>query len=139
MTFTSPTDFDEFMAERLAASNAFVNGDIAPLTALSAKTSPATLFGPQGNTVQGANQVNAANARGAGMFTPGAANGFEVMHQASDDHLAYWVGVQRSVVHFSGQDQPTPMHLRVTEIFRREPEGWMLVHRHADPVADEQV
>ena len=73
------------------------------------------------------------------MFTPGATNGFEVMHQSSDGHLAYWVGVQRSVVHLSGHDQPTPMDLRVTEIFRREPGGWMLVHRHADRLASEEA
>ncbi|MDN5766353.1 MAG: DUF4440 domain-containing protein [Humibacillus sp.] len=126
------------MADRLAASDAFVNGDIEPLAALSATTPPATLFGPQGTTVQGAEHVNEANARGAGMFRPGASNAFEVMHRASDGHLAYWVGVQRSVVHFSGQHQPTPMDLRVTEIFKREPFGWKLIHRHADAVASEQ-
>ncbi|MEO6999775.1 MAG: hypothetical protein ABI112_17005 [Terracoccus sp.] len=131
-------DFDRFTADRLAASNAFVNGDGEPLAAVSTKTSPATLFGPQGTTVQGADQVNEANARSAGMFRPGATNGFEVMHQGSDEHLAYWVGIQRSVVRFAGQGQPTPMDLRVTEIFRREPAGWMLVHRHADAVVSEQ-
>lgn len=138
MEVLDPVDFDDFMADRLAASNAFVNGDIEPLAALSATTSPATLFGPRGTTVQGAEQVNEANARGAGMFRPGASNGFEVMHQAADGHLAYWVGVQRSVVYFSGQDQPTRMDLRVTEVFTREPVGWKLIHRHADAVASEQ-
>lgn len=130
--------FDTFMADRLAASNAFVNGDVEPLAAVSTKTSPATLFGPQGTSVQGADQVNDSNARSAEMFRPDATNGFEVMHQGSDDRLAYWVGLQRSVVHFAGRDQPTPMDLRVTEIFRREPAGWMLIHRHADAVAKEQ-
>lgn len=131
-------DFDTFMADRLAASNAFVNGDVEPLAAVSTKTSPATLFGPQGTTVKGADQVNEANARSAGMFRKGATNGFEVMHQGSDDRLAYWVGLQRSVVHVADRDQPTPMDLRVTEIFRREPAGWRLIHRHADAVATEQ-
>ncbi len=135
MTATHPTDFDAFMADRLAASNAFVNGDLEPLAALSTTVSPATLFGPQGTTVEGAAAVNDANAGAAPKFAPGASNGFEVMHQSSDDHLAYWVGVQRSVVHFLGHDEATPMELRVTEIFRREPSGWMLIHRHADPLA----
>ncbi len=137
MTSTPTGDFSEFMAQRLAASNAFVNGDIEPLAQISTYTSPATLFGPQGTTVQGADQVNAANTRGAAMFEPEATNDFEVMHRDADQHLAYWVGIQRSEVRLSGQSNPIRMDLRVTEIFRREHTGWVLIHRHADALAPE--
>ena len=137
MTSTPSDDFTQFMSRRLAASTAFVNGDIEPLHQISTRTSPATIYGPQGDTVQGAEEVNAVNARGAEMFHPDATNAFEVIHQSADDHLAYWVGIQRSVVHISGNDQPIPMDLRVTEILRREHASWMLIHRHADPLKDE--
>jgi ketosteroid isomerase-like protein len=30
---------------------------------------------------------------------------------------------------------PTPLDLRVTEVFRRADGEWKLVHRHADPLA----
>lgn len=132
MTSIPSSEFTEFMSRRLAASTAFLNGDIAPLRQISTDTSPATIFGPRGDTVQGADQVNAVNAQGAAMFCPDAENDFEVMQQDAGDRLAYWVGIQRSVVHLSGHDQPVPMDLRVTEIFRREQHGWMLIHRHAD-------
>ncbi len=135
---TPTSDFETFMTRRLAASNSFVNGDIEPLAQISTHTSPATLFGPQGNTVQGADQVDAANTRGAAMFEPGATNTFEVMHQGADQHLAYWVGIQRSVVRLAGQSKPMPMDLRVTEIFRREHAGWVLIHRHADTFTAEE-
>jgi ketosteroid isomerase-like protein len=131
MTSTS-TGFGEFMERRLAASTAFVNGDIDPLDQISTHTSPATIFGPGGDAVQGADEVNAANADGASRFEPGGTNGFEVMHQGADEDLAYWVGIQHSVVRMQGQDEPIPMDLRVTEIFRQEQGTWMLVHRHAD-------
>jgi len=54
------------------------------------------------------------------------------MHMASDDNLAYWVGIQRSVVQMRGQEQAAAVDLRVTEIFRREEGLWKLIHRHAD-------
>jgi len=127
--------FTEFLARRLAASTDFLNGDIEPLHAISAATSPATIFGPRGNTVEGAEKVNAVNAEGAARFDSGSTNAFEVMHQDADEGLAYWVGIQRSVVRLRGQEQPVPMDLRVTEIFRRDHGGWVLIHRHADPLA----
>jgi ketosteroid isomerase-like protein len=57
------------------------------------------------------------------------------MHMAASGDLAYWVGVQRSVVNVRGQEQGVPMDLRVTEIFRRERGEWKLVQRHADRLA----
>ena len=85
--------------------------------------------------MQGAHQVNAANAKGAQLFKPGGTNTFEIMHMAVDTDLAYWVGIQRSVVNMRGQDSSVPMALRVTEIFRRDGAEWKLIHRHADKLA----
>ena len=128
-------DFEEFMKQREAASSAFVNGDFDPLAEISTQNSPATIFGPKGDCVQDAEKVNEANAKGSKLFKPGSENAFEVMHTASDENLAYWVGVQRSVVRMQGKEQPVPMDLRVTEIFRREGGQWKLIHRHADRLA----
>jgi ketosteroid isomerase-like protein len=125
-------DFDAFMRRRIQASDAFVNGDHGPLGAISTDNPPATLFGPKGDCVAGPAAVNAANREGAAHFGPGSDNRFDVMHCAADGDLAYWTGIQRSVVNVKGQAQPVPMDLRVTEIFRREDGAWKLIHRHAD-------
>ena len=125
-------DFKEFMKRREDASNAFVNGNFDPLNAISSHASPATIFGPKGDTVEGADKVNAANASGSKMFETGGENSFEIMQIGSSDDLAYWVGVQRSKVKMKGKPEAIPMDLRVTEIFRREGDEWKLIHRHAD-------
>lgn len=130
----SSKDFDEFMKQRVEASDAFVNGDFDPLDKISAQDSPATIFGPKGDCVQGAEHVNAANAKGAKHFRAGSKNSFEVFHKAADGNIAYWVGIQHSVVQMEGREQGVPMDLRITEIFRRENGQWKLFHRHADPL-----
>lgn len=128
-------DFGKFMELRKEASDEFINGNIDPLDRISANRSPATIFGPGGDCVQGADQVSAANAKGARRFRPGGSNAFEVMHTAADGDLAYWVGIQRSVVNMQGQPSSVTFDLRVTEIFRRDDGAWKLVHRHADKLA----
>lgn len=128
-------DFERFMETRKQASDQFIEGNFDPLRRISANHSPATIFGPKGDCVQGAEQVNAANENGARHFKPGGTNDFEILHMAVDAHLAYWVGIQRSVVNMHGKETAVPMDLRVTEIFRRDGPEWKLVHRHADKLA----
>lgn len=103
MSSSSPT-FATFLKERDAV-NCLRQLYFEPLQAIPTTNSPATIFGPQGDLVQGAEQVNAVNAEGAAHFKPGSTNRFEIIHAAADEHLAYWVGVQRSIVQMHGQEQ----------------------------------
>lgn len=130
-------DFEEFTRQREKASDAFINGEFGPLEEISAHALPATLFGPNGNSVVGADKVNAANASGAGLFEAGSTNRFEILHMAAADGIAYWVGFQRSRARMRGQNDPVLFNLRVTEIFRRENGAWKLIHRHADQLVSE--
>jgi len=129
-------DFESFMKVRLKASNDFVEGKFEPLEKISVKKSPATIFPPPGICIQGVNEVNAFNEKGASNFLPSAKNEFEVMHQDADEHLAYWTGVQHSIVKMKGQDTEVLFNLRVTEIFRKENGEWKLMHRHADKLTE---
>lgn len=129
------SDFTTFLRERETASTAFVNGNAAALEALSTRQSPATVFSPKGDVVQGAEEVIAAGGRAAAAFGEAVSNAFEIVHRHSSGELGYWVGLQRSLVRVKGSDEAVPFNLRVTEIFRREEGGWKLIHRHADRLA----
>jgi ketosteroid isomerase-like protein len=53
--------------------------------------------------------------------------------------LAYDVGIQRFQAKLAGAEAMAPVALRVTTIFRREDDGWRIVHRHADTITEQQL
>lgn len=130
-------DFKHWMNQREEASRAFMNGEIGPLDSIATHLSPATIFGPKGDYVEGADKVNAANTTGAKNFESGGESRFEILQIAANDSIAYWVGIQRATARMKGKTGIVPFNLRVTEVFRREDGEWKLVHRHADPLAAE--
>lgn len=133
---TGHEDFSTWLRRRKAASDAFVAGDVGPLLEVSTTSPPATIFGPPGTIVDGPEAVNATNADGSSRFEGADRNDLETSHSGADTSFAYWTGVQRSVVRIAGRDEPVPMDLRVTELYRRENGEWKLFHRHADMLAD---
>ena len=131
-------DFSQFMKQREEAAGSYINGDAGPLGELAAKESPATFFSPGGGYVQTAEQVLDRYNGDARYFKAGSGEGrFEILHMGSSGDLGYWVGFQQATTKLEGNPDPVPFNLRITEIFRRENGEWKLIHRHADPLADE--
>ena len=131
--------FNEFMARRKRASDAYVNGDPGPVDDIATHVSPATFFGPSGDFVEGAEKVNAVNKKGAESFEPGGENHLDTLHTDADDRIGFWAGIQRTSVKMKGneKEKPVSMNLRVTEVFVRQEGEWKLVHRHADSLMPE--
>ena len=130
--------FDSFLQQRRRVAAAFVNGDPQPLLDISSTSDPATILGPGGGAEQGAARVREVNTAAARQFHGGTTD-LEILHSGTSGDLGYWTGFQTALVRVDGKDQPVPMKLRVTELFRREAGTWKLVHRHADPNGDAQA
>jgi ketosteroid isomerase-like protein len=131
--------FQQFMEAREAAARAYVSGDPAPLGELATRTSPSTFFGPRGGHLQGPDNVWQRYERDAANFAPGSQSKFEILHMGASGGIGYWVGLQRASARMRDREQPVPMILRVTEVFRREGADWKLIHRHADMFTDEAM
>ena len=130
-------DFEQFMKQRSEIAFAYINGNAAPLGEIVAHHSPATFFKPSGGYLQDAEAVWSQYERDATNFESGGEGQIEILHMATSDCIAYWVGFQRATAHLRGRSGAIPFNLRVTELFRREGDSWKLIHRHADPLLSE--
>jgi ketosteroid isomerase-like protein len=124
--------FKQFMKQREDAARAYVCGDPTLVDSITTRVSPATFFGPRGDSHQGVDDVLFTFNEGAAMFGAGGDTSFEILSMAASDSIAYWVGFQKATAQIHGSKDVIPMNLRVTEIFRREDNKWKLIHRHAD-------
>lgn len=124
--------FDHFLKRREQISGEYINGKAEGLIGISASHGSASFFPPNGATVRGAKEVNAANEKGAGSFAEGSKGHFEIFQSGAYGDLGFWTGLQHAEAMLQGNDKSVPMVLRVTEVFRRQGGEWKLVHRHAD-------
>lgn len=75
-------------------------------------------------------------------FIRGNSEPQKVLWSRRDDEtpdLAYEVDIQGGRMKLGDADEMVPVALRVTSIFRREDEGWKIVHRHADPLTERPI
>ena len=130
------------MAESLEATveeyhralTAFVAGDCSLQEALYSRRGDVTLANPLGPPVRGFEAVSQALRSAVAQLRDGEIVGVERVAEGASDDLAYTVEIERSRAKFGGAEQASSSSLRVTTIFRREDDGWRLVHRHADPI-----
>jgi ketosteroid isomerase-like protein len=59
---------------------------------------------------------------------------FDTIAWVETADLAYEVGIERNRAKLGDAAEKVPITLRVTTVFRREDDGWKIVHRHADPI-----
>jgi ketosteroid isomerase-like protein len=83
--------------------------------------------------------VSNALCRAAAQLSDGEILASEQISGYSSGDLAYTLEIERSRVKVGGAREATPSSLRVTTIFRREDDGWKVLHRHADPITPQPI
>lgn len=130
----SPAELTAFLestiAKQVRAERAIHNGDLTPRLSTWSHRDP-TLFGAGEPFSHGWTDVLAVFEWVAATFTACDDYDFELLAADVSGDLAYTVGIERyRATTSSGATKHNT--LRVTHVYRREGDGWKIVHRHAD-------
>jgi ketosteroid isomerase-like protein len=131
-------DFDQVMTQSRAALGAIAKGSPAGYMAIYSRGPDITLGNPFGGFARGWQQVVEQLERAASHYRDGETTGFETITKLVVADFAYTVEIERFTAKVGGRSELSSLALRVTCIYRREDDGWKLVHRHADPRVSRQ-
>lgn len=128
-----PDDLDTMLERYHAAGGSFVNGDPEPQKAVFSHGADACLVNPMGVVARGWPAVAATMEAAAAQFSDGEIT-FELLHRIEMHDVAYITEVESWRARLVATGERATGTLRVTSIFRRETDGWKVLHRHADPI-----
>ena len=131
-------EFDAFFDKVTKAEAELFRGRPQSLKALWSRASDVTLFGVSGGSGEhGWEQVGPRLDWTNTQYSDGTLT-VERIASYVDGDLGYVV--QREKVRFKvpGQTQESILEIRATWIFRRERDGWRIIHRHADSLMKRQ-
>jgi ketosteroid isomerase-like protein len=128
---TPTEEFLEWLRTRhREAAIALHDGDAGPKLATWSDAEPMTLFGAFWFEASNAEEARAALVGLAEKFSDCTDYSYDLVACGVSGDLAYTVGHERASMRVDGE--PRDHFLRVTQVYRREGEGWRVVHRHAD-------
>lgn len=129
------SDREDFLvwlqSEFVRAERAMFNGDDGPRRAIWSEVEPVSVLGAWRNATNRAELIEAFEELSTS-FSNCADYAFDVISFNVLGEMAYSVGYERVSASIDGQ--PRTFTLRATQVYRREPAGWRVVHRHADRV-----
>jgi ketosteroid isomerase-like protein len=129
---------DEVREQYHRALEAFVRGDPEPVKRLWSRRDDVTLANPLGPPARGWDAVSHTADRAASLLADGEAFSVDCISMYATTDLAYELQIERCRVKVGGAEEAAPSALRATNVFRREEDGWRIVHRHADPITEER-
>jgi ketosteroid isomerase-like protein len=110
---------------------AWINGEAAGY----ALPDDGTILGGVGGYSHGGSETAARQGAAAAQWRSGSGE-VEFLNGAATGELAWVSFIERAVVVLRADPAERRWDLRVTEVFRRDGDGWERVHRHADPLVD---
>ena len=120
-----------FIATLEAAEQEFIQGRPAAFQALWSHADDVTLCGGFGGVERGWQNVTARLNWVSTKYSDGTRTREEISRMVGAD-FAYLVQTEVVNSHVGSQSEPSTQKLRATMVFRREADGWRIVHRHAD-------
>ncbi len=133
------SDLKELRERYLRSLEAFIRGDPEPMKGLWSRRDDTTLANPLGPPAMGYEHVCAAMDIAAALVRDGEDVTLETISFVETPDLAYELDIQRGRMRLGDADEMASVTLRVTSIFRREDDGWKIVHRHADPLVERPI
>jgi ketosteroid isomerase-like protein len=130
------SDLNELRDRYHQSVAAFIRGDPDVQKPLWSRRDDVTLANPLGPPARGFDGVCGVMDHAAGQISDGEGYTFDTISWVETADLAYEVGLERNRAKLAGVAEKVPISLRVTTVFRREDDGWKIVHRHADPITD---
>jgi ketosteroid isomerase-like protein len=113
---------------------AFIQGDPDVQKPLWSRRDDVTLANPFGPPAKGFDAVCQVMDSAALQISEGEGYTFDTIAWVETADLAYEVGIERNRSKLGDAAEKVLISLRVTTVFRREDDGWKIVHRHADPI-----
>ena len=132
-------DFDRAIREAHSALDQIWKGNPNGYKSLYSKRQDITLGNPFGGFDCGRDEVMKQIERAASYFRDGEALEWQTVSQNVGNDLAYTVEIERGRTKVGGRQEVSDIAIRVTCIYRREDDGWKLLHRHADPRVSRQT
>jgi ketosteroid isomerase-like protein len=127
-------DLEEFVQRYHRTVEAFIKGDPSPQERIWSRRDDVTLANPLGPPARGWTEVLDSLRRAVSQLSDGEVLAVERISGYSSGDLAYILEIEQDRVRLGGAREPADVSLRVTTIFRREEDGWKVLHRHADPI-----
>jgi ketosteroid isomerase-like protein len=126
-----------FMTKLEAAQEEFARGRPGAFKALWSHADDVTLCGAFGRVERGWQNVAARLDRASSKYSDGTRNREEISGTVGSE-FAYIV--QAEIIRFRvpGRTEESRQELRATMVFRREADGWRILHRHADSQTSSQ-
>jgi ketosteroid isomerase-like protein len=139
MAGIGPGSFEDAFERQHDALAEFMRGNTEPFKALFSRRDDATLANPFGGVARGWGEIPGRLDLAASHYRDGEVVSIETISADHDGDFGYGIEIEHLRARIGGHPQFQDVGLRTTTVFRREPSGWTLIHRHADPAVGQRT